>query len=53
MHLHIQKIPCYIMIDRITLVPKLAPADPTHQILVESKLTHSGQLSADSGPIFY
>jgi hypothetical protein len=51
--MHIQKIPCYIVIDGIALVPKLAFADPTHRILVESKLIHLGQLSADSGSIFY
>jgi hypothetical protein len=52
-HLHIQKIPCYVVIDGIALVPKLASADPTHRISVESKLPHLGQLSADLGPIFY
>ena len=51
--MHLQKIPFYIVIDRIALVSKLASIDPTHQILIESKLIYLGQLSAYSGSIFY
>ena len=52
-HLHIQKIPCYIVIDGIALVPKSVSVDSTHRILIESKSTHLDQLSTDLGPIFY